>query len=196
MTWIYWFSWIWPITRAKILNFTLFKGKMSKFFSFFLYLGQNFLDSTYYPRGAHVYLVSTRSCPLTKGTLWLSWLVPMLSHFLRPPDDLTKFLRHPKKLPWLKIFRTITTCQMSVILHHILWCTSFPMTLIPVYFFVGLFGSDLQYIPHSYQTSLRVATDLEIRRKSREVKKGWNCQGKVRKFEKTKEESQRKLNGF
>ena len=55
--------------------------------------------------------------------------------------------------------------------YHILWCTSFPRTLIPVKFLASLV-SDLQYIPHSYQTSLRVATDLEIREKSRKVKKG------------------------
>ena len=55
--------------------------------------------------------------------------------------------------------------------YHILWCTSFPRSLIPVNFLVSLV-SDLKYIPHSYQTILRVATDLEIREKSRKVKKG------------------------
>ena len=45
--------------------------------------------------------------------------------------------------------------------YHILWCTSFPRTLIPVNFLVSLV-SDLQYIPHSYQTSVRVATRLAL----------------------------------
>ena len=37
--------------------------------------------------------------------------------------------------------------------YHILWCTRFPRTLIPVNFLVS-FVSDLQYIPDSYQTTV------------------------------------------
>ena len=96
----------------------------------------------------------------------------MLSPFVRLPDDLTRFLKDPPKLLWLKIVLyhlNLPDVSHSTV-YHILWCTSFPRTSRPVYFLVS-FVSDSQDIPHLHQTSLRVVTDLE-NREDKESEKG------------------------
>ena len=49
---------------GKNFNFYSLQGQCPNFSYFYLYPGQNFLDVTHSPGGAHVYLVSTASGPL------------------------------------------------------------------------------------------------------------------------------------
>ena len=66
---------------CKKFKFYSLQGQMSKFFLFLPITRANFLDFTYYPGRAHVYLVSIGSCPPPPPRRGEHFSVPILNPF-------------------------------------------------------------------------------------------------------------------